>query len=179
MEPFMGEITMFAGNFPPRSWAYCNGALLAISQNDALFSLLGTIYGGDGRTTFGLPDLRARIPNHAGTGPGLSNRRLGSKGGSQVETIISQTMPAHTHTVVAKAKATTEPLSSGSPKDAMLPAIAPLNAYNSDTPDKKMQTGSVVYTATNTGGSQAHSNLPPYLGINFIIALYGTYPSRN
>ncbi|MEO1370355.1 MAG: tail fiber protein, partial [Acidobacteriota bacterium] len=85
-EPFVGEVRMFAGNFAPRGWAFCDGQLLAVSQNDALFSLLGTIYGGDGRTTFGLPDLRGRIPIHAGSGPGLSPRRLGAKSGSENET---------------------------------------------------------------------------------------------
>ncbi|MEQ9567295.1 MAG: tail fiber protein, partial [Pseudomonadales bacterium] len=96
-EPFVGEIRMFAGNFAPRGWAYCDGQLLAVSQNDALFSLLGTIYGGDGRTTFGLPDMRGRIPLHAGTGPGLSPRRLGSKSGSEKETLTVNQLASHSH----------------------------------------------------------------------------------
>ena len=94
-EPFVGEIRMFAGNFAPQGWAYCDGQLLAVSSNDALFSLLGTIYGGDGRTTFGLPDLRGRIPIHTGTGPGLSQRRLGSKSGTEKETLTVNELPAH------------------------------------------------------------------------------------
>ena len=98
-EPFVGEIRMFAGNFAPRGWAYCDGQLLAVSQNDALFSLFGTIYGGDGRTTFGLPDLRGRFPIHAGQGPGLSNRRLGSKGGAETVTVTANQLPSHTHPI--------------------------------------------------------------------------------
>ena len=97
MEPFVGEIRMFAGNFAPRGWAFCDGQLLSVSDNDALFSLLGTIYGGDGRTTFGLPDLRGRIPIHAGQGSGLSNRRLGSKGGAEQVTVTVNQTPTHTH----------------------------------------------------------------------------------
>ena len=96
-EPFVGEIRMFAGNFAPRGWAFCDGQLLAVSQNDALFSLLGTIYGGDGRTTFGLPDMRGRIPIHAGHGPGLSERRLGAKGGAEQVTLTVNQMPSHGH----------------------------------------------------------------------------------
>ena len=96
-EPFVGEVRMFAGNFAPRGWAFCDGQLLAVSQNDALFSLLGTIYGGDGRTTFGLPDMRGRVAIHAGSGPGLSPRRLGAKAGSEKETLTVNQMPSHTH----------------------------------------------------------------------------------
>lgn len=96
-EPYVGEIRMFAGTFAPRGWAYCDGQLLAVSQNDVLFSLLGTIYGGDGRTTFGLPDLRSRIPLHQGIGPGLSPRRLGSRGGSESETLTANQLPSHSH----------------------------------------------------------------------------------
>ena len=104
-EPFVGEIRMFAGNFAPRGWAFCDGQLLATSQNDALFSLLGTIYGGDGRTTFGLPDLRGRIPVHAGTGPGLSPRRLGAKAGAEKVTLTVNELPSHTHDLVASNQA--------------------------------------------------------------------------
>jgi len=96
-EPFVGEIRMFAGNFAPRGWAFCDGQLLAVSQNDALFSLLGTIYGGDGRTTFGLPDMRGRTPLHAGQGPGLSNRRLGAKAGAENVTLTVNQLPSHRH----------------------------------------------------------------------------------
>ncbi|MCP3973971.1 MAG: phage tail protein [bacterium] len=98
-DPYLGEISWFAGNFAPRGWALCNGQLLQISQNPALFSVLGTTYGGDGRTTFALPDMRGRSPIHMGTGPGLSNRRLGERGGSETTTISVANLPAHTHTI--------------------------------------------------------------------------------
>ena len=101
-EPFVGEIRMFAGNFAPQGWAFCDGQLLSVNQNDALFSLLGTIYGGDGRTTFGLPDLRGRLPMHAGTGPGLSPQRMGSMGGQENVTLTVNEMPAHSHSANAQ-----------------------------------------------------------------------------
>ena len=103
-EPFIGEIRMFAGSFAPRGWALCDGQLLAVSQNDALFSLLGTIYGGDGRTTFGLPDMRGRIPIHFGSGPGLTPRTLGNKFGSEHETLITNQLPSHSHTLQANSQ---------------------------------------------------------------------------
>lgn len=169
-EPFVGEVRMFAGNFAPRGWAFCDGQLLAVSQNDALFSLLGTIYGGDGRTTFGLPDLRGRIPIHAGTGPGLSPRRLGAKGGSEAETLTVNQLPSHTHTW----RATTAVAQNRSPET---------NALASPTADIYTQTLSPatnlrIDTVTPVGGSRSHSNLMPYLCINYIIALFGIYPSR-
>ena len=107
-EPFVGEIRMFAGNFAPRGWAFCDGQLLAVSQNDALFSLLGTIYGGDGRTTFGLPDLRGRVPIHAGSGPGLSPRRLGAKAGAENVTLTVNQLPSHSHRLSGSANLASE-----------------------------------------------------------------------
>jgi len=170
-EPFVGEIRMFAGNFAPRGWAFCDGQLLAVSQNDALFSLLGTIYGGDGRTTFGLPDLRGRVPIHAGQGPGLSNRRIGAKAGSEKETITVNQLPSHTHDF----NATTNSASSGIATNNTLASsltsylIAPRSA------DTTMATQSI----SGTGGSRSHTNLMPYLCVHFIIALFGIYPSRH
>lgn len=169
-EPFIGEIRMFAGSFAPRSWAFCDGQLLAINQNDALFSLLGTIYGGDGRTTFGLPDARGRIPVHAGTGPGLSQRRIGSKSGSEQVTLTTNELPAHTHPW----QATNSPASSTSPA-GKAPANALGDVYTSDFSPVGMA-GTAV---SNTGGSQSHGNLQPFLCLNFIIALFGVYPSRS
>ena len=169
-EPFVGEVRMFAGNFAPRGWAFCDGQLLAVSQNDALFSLLGTIYGGDGRTTFGLPDLRGRIPIHAGSGPGLSPRRLGAKAGSENETLTVNQLPSHTHTW----KATTAIAQNRSPGS---------NALASPTGDLYAavanQTSLRSAAISNVGGSRSHSNLMPYLCINYIIALFGIYPSRH
>ncbi len=171
-EPFVGEIRMFAGNFAPRGWAFCDGQLLAVSQNDALFSLLGTIYGGDGRTTFGLPDLRGRIPIHAGTGPGLSPRRLGAKFGTEQETLTVSQLPGHTHTPWGASNGTpvnTSPLNAA-------PAKPTPNIYaTTRTATASMNSGSV----TGVGGSGSHTNLMPFLCVNFIIALFGIYPSRN
>ena len=172
-EPFVGEIRMFAGNFAPRGWALADGQLLAISGNDALFSLYGTIYGGDGRTTFALPDLRGRIPIHAGTGPGLSPRALGSKSGAEKASVSNAQLPSHTHAWAATATAAT----SSNPSGAGLANPANTDVLQDDT------TGNLVAMAgnmiTNTGGSQQHDNVQPFLCINFIVALVGIYPSRN
>ncbi len=171
-EPFVGEIRMFAGNFAPRGWAFCDGQLLAVSQNDALFSLLGTIYGGDGRTTFGLPDLRGRLPIHAGSGPGLSPRRLGSKAGSENVTLTTSEIPSHSHPWA---------VSSGNAVNASPGGNGYATALNADqyrdTPSglQPMQNGMVG----SIGGSRSHTNLMPYLCIHFIIALVGIYPSRH
>lgn len=169
-EPFIGEIRMFAGNFAPRGWAFCDGQLLAISQNDALFSLYGTIYGGDGRTTFGLPDLRGRIPIHAGDGPGLSSRRLGGKAGTEEESLNVNQIPAHRHDV----QVTRQIANNLSPQNN-LPAVAGGDAYLSEESNFTSFHSTAV---TAVGGSQSHSNLQPYLCVHFIVALVGIYPSR-
>lgn len=171
-EPFVGEIRMFAGNFAPRGWAFCDGQLLAVSQNDALFSLLGTIYGGDGRTTFGLPDLRGRIPIHAGQGPGLSNRRLGSKAGAEKVTLTTNQLPSHNHGNLQGTGATAN---STSPSGRVTGSVPNGLIYRESTPDSNMASTLI----TNTGGSRSHTNLMPFLCINFIIALVGIYPSRH
>jgi microcystin-dependent protein len=171
-DPFIGEIKIFAGNFAPRGWAMCDGQLMAISQNTALFSLLGTTYGGDGRTTFGLPDLRGRIPVHAGRGPGLSDRMIGQRGGSENETLTTAQLPAHTHT----ARALDKPGDRSTPGAAHWAAtISGSPNYSKAAPDVNMHPGIL----TDTGGGQAHSNLMPFLCVNFIIALFGVYPSRS
>jgi microcystin-dependent protein len=170
-EPFVGEIRMFAGNFAPRGWAYCDGQLLVVSQNDALFSLLGTIYGGDGRTTFGLPDIRGRIPIHAGSGPGLSTRRLGEKGGTENETITVNQMASHTHPF----QGTDDTGNTPSPAENAPAKSTAVDAYVGDSPDTNLAAGAV----TSVGGSRSHTNLMPYLCIHFIIALFGIYPSRH
>ena len=171
-EPFVGEIRMFAGNFAPRGWAYCDGQLMAIANNDALFSLLGTIYGGDGRTTFGLPDLRGRIPIHAGSGPGLSVRKLGAKGGSEKVTLTTGELPPHSHNVPASASSAT----SGNPSGNVSANTAPTNVYSTGLATAQTESGAAV---SNTGGSLSHSNLMPALCVHFIIALFGIYPSRH
>lgn len=170
-EPFVGEIRMFAGNFAPRGWAFCDGQLLAVSQNDALFSLLGTIYGGDGSTTFGLPDARGRLPIHAGQGPGLSERRLGSKGGAENVTLTVNQMPSHSHPLQASSEAAT----AASPQGEVLGETLTDRVYRPDTADASMASSAV----TNTGGSRSHTNEMPYLCVHFIIALFGIYPSRH
>ncbi len=169
-EPFVGEIRMFAGNFAPRGWAFCDGQLLAISQNDALFSLLGTIYGGDGRTTFGLPDLRGRVPIHQGSGAGLPNYRLGAKNGTENETLSVNQMASHSHPLKASGDAAGDTAVLGN-----VPATTTGTAiYSTATSDATM--GPVI---TATGGSQSHTNVMPFLCIHFIIALVGIYPSRS
>ncbi|MEM9305329.1 MAG: tail fiber protein [Pseudomonadota bacterium] len=169
-EPFVGEIRMFAGNFAPRGWAFCDGQLLAVSQNDALFSLLGTIYGGDGRTTFGLPDVRGRLPIHAGSGPGLSPRRLGAKGGAENVTLTVNQLPSHSH----QARATDDTNPSVDPQ-GMVTGHPVKNIYR-NPPDLSLPMASDA--TTSVGGSRSHTNLMPFLCINFIIALFGIYPTR-
>lgn len=174
-EPYVAQITMFAGNFAPRGWAFCDGQLLAVSQNDALFSLLGTIYGGDGRTTFGLPDLRGRAAMHAGNGPGLSSYRLGAKGGQERVTLTTNQMPSHNHDVTMRAE-----MRGGSvtdPAGNMLAAGSPIYRGNAAADDVDMDPGMI--RQGNVGGSQPHNNLSPFLAVNYIIALFGIYPSRS
>lgn len=178
-EPFLGQITMFAGTFNPRGWAFCQGQLLPIAQNSALFSLLGTTYGGDGRTTFALPDLRGRFPRGSQggqAGPGLPGVPLGQKAGSETHVLTSNQLPNHTHTgrIVA----------SGDAANTSNPAnneLALAEAY-SDQPlagtSPRTKAGTVEIDASG-GGGQAVNHLPPYVGINFIIALVGIFPSRN
>lgn len=171
-EPFIAEIRIFAGNFAPRSWAFCDGQLLPIAQNTALFSLIGTTYGGDGRSTTALPNLQGRIPMHPGRGPGLTSRRLGQRGGVEMVSLTEAQMPNHTHTLRASDKragsgaAVNNTLAE--PRDGLL--------YQSNTSANLQSMSSQALP--NTGGSQAHNNLQPFLVMNFIIALQGLYPSR-
>ena len=169
-EPYVGEIRMFAGSYAPRGWAMCDGQLLQVSQNDALFSLLGTIYGGDGRTTFALPDLRGRLPIHAGQGPGLSNRRLGSRAGAESVTLNVNELPSHSHPM----KADENLASSPNPAGNVLAQTTTLDLYLETTPDTPLANSSI----TSTGGGRSHTNLMPFLCVSFIIALFGIYPSR-
>ena len=170
-EPFIAEIRMFAGTFNPRGWAFCDGQLLSISQNEALFSLLGTVYGGDGRTTFALPDMRGRIPLHVGTGPGLSPRALGSKGGTETEDISTSELPSHTHPMHGSTDPGTDPNPEGNAL-ASAPAALP---YFVGPQDSDMAASQI----TATGGGGTHTNLAPFLALNYIIALFGIFPSRN
>jgi len=176
MEPYLGQITLFAGNFAPRGWAFCNGQLLPIAQNTALFSLLGTTYGGNGHTTFALPDLRGRIPMHPGTGFGLSPHFLGEQAGVENVTLSQTQMPAHIHQVnVSNANGNaTSPEGSFNAVTYDSNTLNPFNSYGS-TANATMNAS----TISAAGGSQPHTNLQPYTCINFIIAVEGIYPSRD
>jgi len=177
-EPFIGEIKMVGFNFAPRGWALCDGQLLPISQNTALFSLLGTTYGGDGRTTFGLPDLRGRVPTHQGTGPGLTNRRIGEKIGTEYVTLNVAQMPSHNHAATGALAANSDGASTTAAVGNVL-AEADENTYTSEAANENMQSGTVSVTVSNAGGGQPHNNMQPTLCINFVIALVGLFPSRN
>jgi len=166
MEPFIGQVIAFGGNFAPRGWAFCDGQLLAINQHDALFSILGTTYGGDGRTTFGLPDLRGRVTLQQGNGPGLTNRALGAKGGTETNTITTNQLPAHGHSINANEEANATDPSGNNIAGTGTASFAP-SADVSMNP-----TG-------NTGGGQSVNNIEPFECVNYIIALVGIYPSRN
>lgn len=175
-DPFLGEIRMFGGNFAPIGWAFCQGQLIPISQNAALFSLLGTMYGGDGVSTFALPDLRGRVPLGMGQGPGLSPYTEGQAGGAESVTLNTQQMPAHTHAVAA-----TETQSTTDPKGAVLantqpptPGAAP-KCYGA-SPDGKTSMNAAMIGMT--GGNLPVSVQQPYLAVNYIIALNGIFPSR-
>jgi microcystin-dependent protein len=167
MEPFIGTIIQFGGNFAPRGWAFCDGQLLPISQNSALFSILGTTYGGDGQTTFALPDLRGRVAIHPGTGPGLRPYTLGEKGGQESVTLTVNNMPSHNHSfsgISGDAKAET-------PAGNIL---GNATIYSGGTPNAPLNAAVIG----NAGGSQPFSVQQPYQCVNFIIALTGIYPSR-
>ena len=192
-EGMIGEIVMFGGNFAPRTWAFCNGQLLSIAQNSALFSILGTNYGGDGRTSFGLPDLRGRAAVGAGQGPGLSDYRLGAKGGAEKVTLDQTQMPSHEH----PASANVSVWGTNARGDSEYPGSVDANGdpvghawasrsrdkdYSSTAvPNVAMKAGSVKVDVMTfpRGGNQAHENMSPYQAVNFIIAIQGVFPSRN
>ena len=171
-DPYIGEIRMFAGNYAPMGWALCDGQILQISQYTALFAILGTTYGGNGQTTFGLPDLRGRIPMHMGTGPNLTPRRIGDSGGAEKVTMTSAQMPAHTHAVNASGQD-----GGGSSPEASLPAVV-----NDGSGTQYMAYGNTPSTTMNqqmisaAGQGQPHDNVQPFLCLNFIIALEGEFP---
>jgi len=167
-DPFIGEIRIFAGNFAIRDWAFCDGALLPISQFTALFSIVGTIYGGDGRTTFGLPDLTGRAPMHPGSGPGLTPRSLGERGGATTETLTAAQLPPHSHAL----RAVDADAQDTSPAGNRLATSNEDSYDDGNAPNVPMSS-----LATGSFGNQSHDNMQPYLTLNFIIALAGTYPT--
>ena len=181
-QPYIAEIRLFAGNFAPAGWAFCDGSILPISENDALFSLIGTTYGGDGQSTFALPDFRGRVPIGMGQGAGLSNRTLGETGGQEAITLSSANMPSHTHLgqlVVNNGNATTNvptaSLSIATSGTFSGRTFLPNLSYNSNVPDILIAT-----VATSTVGNSIPVNISrPRLGLNYIISLFGIYPSPN
>jgi len=194
--PLLAAIVLFGGNFAPRSWAFCMGQILSIAQNTALFSLLGTTYGGNGQTTFALPDLRGRTPLGTGQGPGLPNIILGEMSGSPTHTLIITEMPAHNHTAGATGltvslSASTAAATSNTPGNTLVPAVLPtigggpsattIKGYAAQDNSTTLASSNVSGTLTTniSGGSQPFSIMQPYLGINYIIGIQGIFPSRN
>lgn len=180
-DPYIGEIRMFGGNFAPQGWLFCNGDLLPISEYEHLFQLIGTTYGGDGITTFALPDLRGRIPIHQGQGDGLTNRTIGEKGGDAMVTLQQNQLPVHTHTHVISVNTYAQAAKSGNSTEAKgnYLTIDPTKKKFGQT--KNTETTNTIYTSSTTkvGGNQAHQNLMPSLSIHFIISLYGVFPSQS
>jgi microcystin-dependent protein len=168
-EPFLGEVRLFGFTFAPLGWATCDGQIMSIAQNTALFSLLGTTYGGNGQTTFALPDLRGRVPVHMGQGPGLSSYVEGQVGGTENVTLLANQLPPHGHTVAGASAATTK-----NPTNAV-PAFTGSGASYGTSPDLQMSPAMI----SGGGSSLPHENLQPYLVLNWCIALQGIYPSRN
>jgi microcystin-dependent protein len=177
-EPYLGEIRMFGGNFAPRGWAMCDGQSLSIAENDALYALLGTTYGGDGQVTFNLPDLRGRVPAHQGSKSGQSYT-IGQVAGVESVILIANQLPSHTHPTYAASVAgavgvptTATMISDQGPAGQNISAYTPYNAANA-------QVALSANSTTVAGGSQPHDNMQPYLGVNFILATAGIYPPQN
>lgn len=166
MAPYVGEIRMFGGNFAPAGWAFCDGAIVPISENDVLFQLIGTTYGGDGQQTFGLPDLRGRLPLHQGGG-----FTLGQNGGAETVTVSVAQMPGHSHTFVASLNPGTQ----AGPGGNLLAQSTVAKMYIQDVADTPLAANAI----TGTGGNQPHNNFQPYLCINFIISLFGVFPPQS
>lgn len=171
-QPYVGEIRLFGGNFAPAGWMSCSGQLLPISENETLFQLIGTTYGGDGQTTFALPDLRGRVPIHQGTGPGLSNRVLAESGGSETVTLTPPQYPAHGHGLLASNLAAS---GAAGPTGVWAATATPLYG-DTVAPTVDMAANAVT---DSDGGSQPHENMAPYLAMTYIISLFGIFPSPN
>jgi microcystin-dependent protein len=169
-EPFVGEIRMFGGNFPPSGWAFCQGQAMAISENDTLFNLIGTTYGGDGQETFNLPDLQGRLPMHMGQGSGLSNYQIAEKAGVETVTLTTQQLPIHNHSFVASINAAL----STDPTNQVIAQTSQIHLFTQDTTPRQMNANSLL----PVGGNQPHDNTQPYLCISFILSLFGVFPSQ-
>ena len=172
MEGYIAQIIMFAGNFAPKNWAFCNGALISISSNTALFSLLGTTYGGNGTTTFALPDLRGRVPVGTGQGPGLSPVDLGEMAGTATTTLLTTNLPAHTHSLNAYSDAGTTNVPTGN-------LLANTGALDKEYASTGTLTPMSNQAIGATGSNSPFNIMQPYLGMNYVICLFGIYPSRN
>ncbi len=170
-EPFIGEIRLFAGLFAPVGWAFCDGSPLAIADNDALFSLIGTTYGGDGQETFNLPDLRGRVPVHQGSGPGLSSYVAGQTGGVESVALTTSQLPAHTHASTASTAAG----ASANPQGNVVASSPSVTMFIADAPSLALAPSAV----TPAGGSQPHENRMPFIAVNYIISLFGIFPSAS
>jgi microcystin-dependent protein len=173
-QPYVGEIRAFGGNFAPAGWQLCDGSLLAISENETLFNLIGTTFGGDGQSTFAVPDLRGRVPVHQGTGPGLSTTVLGEIGGVETVTLTQQQMPVHTHAMNATSTA-----QQASPQNAYMAVVSSTQGGSNAYAPSPVSTGLVPASILPTGGSQAHENMQPTLFVTYIISLFGIFPSPN
>ena len=167
--PYIGEIRMFAGNFAPAGWAFCQGQLMPISENDALFTLIGTTYGGDGQSTFGIPDLQGRVPLHQGTLGGITYT-IGEQAGTESVTLTTNQIPVHTHALVGA----TGNGAQTNPSNNFLASSTLIKPYASETPDTNMAASAIG----PAGGSQPHENMQPFLVISYIISLFGIFPSQ-
>lgn len=172
-EPFLAEIRIVGFNFAPRGWAFCDGQILPINQNQSLYSLLGTTYGGDGRTSFALPDLRGRTPIHTGRSNGGQDHHLGTKSGEETHTLSANEMPRHTHTARGSGDEADTPAVSTAGTHTL--ATTGVSVYRNPSNPVFLDTASIA----NVGGGQAHENMQPWLAVNFCIALQGLFPSRN
>jgi microcystin-dependent protein len=169
--PYVGEIRMFGGNFAPLGWAFCDGSLQSIAENDVLFTLIGTTYGGDGQNTFALPDLRGRVPIHQGQGAGLSSRIMGEVSGTQTVVLTSQQIPNHTHAVVVSSNTG----DTGVPSNNLTLGVADVDLYIAESATAHMNPSTI---SSSGGGNQPHDNMQPVLAISFIISLFGIFPSQ-
>jgi len=179
MTPFIGQIIVVGFNFAPRGFAFCDGQLLQIASNTALFSLLGTTYGGDGRTTFGLPDLRGRFPMHQGQGSGLSFRSQGQRGGIETTTLTPNNLPAHSHPASGRQAVVNGAGNSKNPAGRVPAELVRETAYSDGAATGFQRADSVEVSVGNAGGNQPFYNMPPFLVLNFVIALQGIFPSRS
>ncbi len=169
-QPYVGELRIFAGNFAPAGWMFCSGQILPISENETLFNLIGTTYGGDGQSTFGLPDLRGRLPIHQGTGGG-STYTIAETGGAEEVTLSINQIPAHSHPMLGASGNGSQ----ANPKNNVLASSTLVKLYSGEAADTAMAATSI----TSTGGNQPHTNFQPYLCLNYIISLFGIFPSQN